>query len=102
MCLLLVFARTYPRRTLVVLLCLFLAALAEGISLSSLLPLMGLAAQISGAPQGVGAQRPSQFEHLLRHAFAAVGLQPSVELLLFVIASGMLLKALLILLAQQQ
>lgn len=100
--LLFVFARTYPRRILIVLSCLFLAALAEGVGLSSLLPLLGLAAQISGDPQGVGAQRHSQFDHFLRHALALVGLQPTVELLLFVIASGMLLKALLILLAQQQ
>ena len=100
--LLLIFAHAYPCRTVIVLSCLFLAALAEGIGLSSLLPLLGLAAQVSSTPQSVGAQRSSQFEHVLRDAFAVLGWQPSVELLLFVIASGMLLKAALILLAQQQ
>ena len=41
--LLLVFARTYPRRTAVTMLCLLLAGLAEGLGVSSVLPLIRLA-----------------------------------------------------------
>ncbi|MGE0681497.1 MAG: hypothetical protein AB7P69_11460 [Candidatus Binatia bacterium] len=100
--LLLLFARTYPHRTCIVLLCLFLAALAEGIGLSSLLPLLGLATHLSAVSQSAEPHHQSQPEHLLREALAFVGLQPAIELLLLVIASGMVLKALLILLAQKQ
>ena len=41
--LLLVFARGYPRRTLAVVACMLLAALAEGVGLSTLLPVLGIA-----------------------------------------------------------
>ena len=43
--LLVVFARTYPRRTAAMLACLVAAGLAEGIGLSSLIPLIGMAAE---------------------------------------------------------
>ena len=47
--LLIVLARRYPSRTLVMLLCLTLAALAEGIGLSSTLPLLGMVTRMDQA-----------------------------------------------------
>jgi ATP-binding cassette subfamily C protein len=100
--LLLVFARAYPRRTLVVLLCLLLAAIAEGIGLSSLLPLLGLATKINTASPGPPESGHSSLARVADTLLAAFGLRPTIELLLLVITSGMMLKAALLLLAQRQ
>jgi len=102
--LLLYFARTYPRRTCLMLGCLLLSAVAEGIGLSSLLPLLGLAAK---TPTGASAvaqdvQGGSHVESAVSQVLATVGLQPSIGFLLLVIVGGMFLKAALMLLAQKQ
>lgn len=101
--LLVYFARTYPRRTCLVLGCLLLSAIAEGIGLSSLLPVLGLAANPStdSSVLGQGGASDSQLEQVLTQAFSILGFQPSIGFLLLVIVSGMFLKAALILLAQK-
>jgi ATP-binding cassette, subfamily C, bacterial len=102
--LLLVFARAYPRQSLVMLACLLLATVAEGIGLSSLLPLLGLAAQAGtgistnpDSPVGKGG-----LAHVASDLLLSVGLQPSIGLLLVLIVGGMTLKAGFVLLAQKQ
>lgn len=102
--LLLFFARAYPQRTATMLGCLLLAALAEGIGLSSLLPLLGLAAKVSlgGEAQGGGSHADSGLERMVGHALSAVGIRPSIGLLLGLIVFGMTLKAMLLLMAQKQ
>lgn len=104
MSLLLVFARAYPRRTLITLACLLLATVAEGIGLSSLIPLLSLAAQAttdvsstSDSPTGKGG-----LAQVVGSALIWVGLQPSIGLLLIIIVGGMALKAGFVLLAQKQ
>jgi len=104
MSLLLVFARAYPWQSLIMLACLFLATVAEGIGLSSLLPLLSLAAQAS---TGVSADPDSPvgkggLAHLAGDLLLSVGLQPSIGLLLVLIVGGMALKAGFVLLAQKQ
>jgi ATP-binding cassette subfamily C protein len=104
MSLLLVFARAYPRQSLVMLVCLLLATVAEGIGLSSLLPLLSLAAQ---AGTGVSADPDSPvgkggLAHVASDLLLSVGLQPSIGLLLVLIVGGMTLKAGFVLLAQKQ
>ncbi|HXC51917.1 MAG TPA: ABC transporter ATP-binding protein [Candidatus Limnocylindrales bacterium] len=76
------------------LVCLSLAAVAEGIGVSSMFPLLGV---VSGS--GSGGSRP---EIALRHALANVGLEPTIEVLLGVIVAGTLTKAALTLVAQRQ
>ncbi len=102
--LLLYFSRAYPRRTLVMLVCLLLSALAEGLGLSSLLPLLSLAAKASGEAHllGGGQSASSSFEQTIAMTLAWFGLTPSVGLLLILIVCGMTLKAVLLLLAQKQ
>ncbi len=104
MSLLLVFARAYPRQSLVMLACLLLATVAEGIGLSSLLPLLGLVAQAGtgistdpDSPVGKGG-----LAHVAGDLLLSVGLQPSIGLLLVLIVGGMTLKAGFVLLAQKQ
>ena len=100
--LLLVFARTYPWRSLVMLGCLLLAAIAEGIGLSTLLPLLSLATEASAELHPVAGHKQSQLEQVIRTAFASVGLEPTIGMLLVLMVVSMVGKALLVLLAQKQ
>lgn len=104
--LLLVFARAYPWQSFVMLGCLLLATVAEGIGLSSLLPLFSLAAKVGmGAqaePGGTGGQGNTGLEQAAGDVLATFGLQPSIGLLLTIIVAGMTLKAGFVLLAQKQ
>jgi ATP-binding cassette subfamily C protein len=99
--LLIVFARTYPWRSLVMLGCLLLAAVAEGIGLSTLLPLLSLATEVdAGLPTPSGKQ--SQLEQMVRSILTSADLQPTIGILLALIVVSMALKAALVLLAQKQ
>jgi ATP-binding cassette, subfamily C, bacterial len=95
-----IFVRAYPWRSVTVLGCLLLAALAEGAGVSSLLPLFGLAAQTSTHLQGTLGD--SRLERMIGDVLATFGLQPSIGLLCLMIAGGMILKSAFILLAQKQ
>ncbi len=84
--------------------CLLLATVAEGIGLSSLLPLLSLAAQ-AGAGASTGPDSPvgqGGLAHVAGDLLLSVGLQPSIGLLLVLIVGGMTLKAGFVLLAQKQ
>jgi len=102
--LLLFFARSYPRRTLIMLVCLLLAAVAEGIGLSSLLPLLSLTARVSvgAGAQSNTTQGDSRLEQVVSSLLGSLGLQPSIGLLLLIIVCGMTMKAALLLLAHRQ
>jgi len=99
--LLLVFFRLYPRRTTIAMLWLVLAGLAEGVGVSTLLPFIRMA-----APGEAGAaadhSSPSSLEQRVQAAFAAVGVQPTAHLLFAIVVGGVLLKAVLVLLANRQ
>ena len=92
--LLLVIVRRYPRRTLLTLICLVLAGLAEGIGISSLLPVIRVAAR-----DGAGN---TALERGLENALAMVGLVPTPHTLLVLVLAGIALKAILLLLANRQ
>jgi ATP-binding cassette subfamily C protein len=82
------------------LLCLLLGSLAEGVSVSSGVPLIALAAAPAGpnasaaTDSGVAASVSSALQH--------VGLAPTPGVLLSVLAGGIILRALLLLLASTQ
>src|SRR5262245_33210424 len=92
--LLIVFARRYPARTLIMLACLTLAALAEGVGLSSMMPLLNMITGSKGDDSGL--------QHAVRDALALVGLEPTLGILLVLICIGITVKAGLMLLAQRQ
>lgn len=96
--LLLLIVRTYPQRTASTLICLVLAGLAEGIGISSLLPVIRIAASDSGA----GVPGSTSLERGLASVLGAVGLSPTTHTLLTLVLAGVLLKALLLLLANRQ
>ena len=91
--LLLFFARRYPARTAIMLVCLSLAALAEGVGLSSLLPMLSML-----DPGG----EQSGLETTIRETLARLGLEPTLEVLLALIVAGSTVKAALTLIAQRQ
>jgi len=76
------------------LVCLSLAAMAEGVGLSSMLPLLGMVTDSGGEPTGL--------ELTLRRLLSTVGLTPTVEVLLGIIMTGSVVKAALVLIAQKQ
>jgi ATP-binding cassette subfamily C protein len=107
--LLIVFARAYPIQSVIMLVCLTLAAVAEGIGFSSLLPLLSMVGEVSetaktasGAVPATTTADPSPLESFVLGGLAAIGVTPTVGLLLSLIVGGVTVKAGLVLLAQRQ
>lgn len=98
--LVLIFARAYPARGALMLVCLVLAGLAEGVGMSSILPLINLAAAGSsaGPPGSVGSDLAQAITAALRSA----GAEPTPAVLLALVTGGILFKALLVLVATKQ
>jgi ATP-binding cassette subfamily C protein len=96
--LLLLIVRTYPQRTLLTLVCLVLAGLAEGIGISSALPLVRVAAR----DQAGGLTSSTALERGLATVLGFVGLSPTSATLFTLVLAGVALKALLKLLANRQ
>lgn len=90
-----VFAADYPRRTAIMIGCLLLAGVAQGISVSSLLPLLTLVA-------GDGAADSSPIGRAVVGALQWLDLAPTAGVLLALIVGGTALKAVLVLLANRQ
>ena len=98
------FARAYPLQNAIMLTALLVAGLVEGISLTALLPLLNQVLVGSGAPGGevAAAGSDSGVGNFLLDSIAAVGLTPSVEMLLVVIFVGSIIRAGLVLLAKKR
>ena len=92
-------ARAYPWQTLVMVVSLLLAGLAEGVSLTALLPLLDLGmdqqsnGELTASNNGVGA--------FVTSALQTFGIVPSIGSLLIVIVLGMVLKSGLLLIANK-
>lgn len=98
--LLFVFARAYPSHSAIVLGCLLVSAIFEGIGFSSLLPLLSIAVKDQTAAQP--RQPPSWLEQNVSNGLAVFGLQPHIGTLCLIIVGGLTLKAVFVLLAQRQ
>lgn len=93
--LLLAFYRLHPQRTLIMLVCLLFAGAAEGIGLSTILPLLSVALGKEGQDDGGFAQK-------IIDIMTSLGLPTTVGMILTVIVVGMTLKSALVLLANRQ
>ncbi len=100
--LVLVFARAYPSRTAVMLLCLLLGGLAEGVSVSSAVPLIAMAAAPASSRGPAAADTGGGMAASVSSALQHVGLAPTTGVLLGVLAGGIVLRAALLLLASTQ
>lgn len=98
--LLLTFARAYPRASLFLVVALVLAGVAEGIGLTTLLPLLSTVVDVGTG--GSGELDPTGSGRVVVEALGAVGLDPSVGVLLTVIVLGITLKSALLFLANRQ
>jgi ATP-binding cassette, subfamily C, bacterial len=87
--------QAYPKESAVVTLTLFLAGLAEGIGIATLLPLLGLVA-------GGEARNNTELGRIIADTLQEVGIQPTVGMLIVLILVLMTAKTGLILLAARQ
>jgi len=92
------FARAYPRQSLISLICLVFAGLAEGLGISGLLPLIQMASRTADTPPAT----PSSLEGIVLGMFTAVGIEPTTMTLLSLILVALLLRATLTLIAGRQ
>ena len=93
------FFKRYPGQSIATLLALLFAGIAEGFGMAMLLPLLGLVVNNSGGAVVAAAQSKSSLEQLVAGFFDAVGMTPTIGLLLIVFVASILLKAILVLLA---
>ena len=85
--------KTYPTRSAIMLLALLVAGVAEGFSLTAMLPLLSVAA---GDPveEGIGT--------VVLDALDSVNIEPTIGAMLLLIVSGIVVKSALVLLANSQ
>jgi len=100
--LLITLARKYPGQSALMLFALLLAALAEGIGLTTLLPLVSIALNSqTGAQEGTSVVG-SGIERVVAETLGAIGLTPTIGVLLIVITLAIALKSVLLLLARKR
>ena len=85
--------RNYPRRSVFMLTALLVAGLAEGFSLTALLPLLEIA---GGDPVAVDS------DSVALRAFAALNIEPTIGAILLAVVAGVVVKSLLLLVANRQ
>lgn len=95
------FARDYPRQTLMTLLALILAGVVEGLGLTALLPLLQKAIDLPVSP-AADPTSSSDIGDSINSALTFFGIPSTVGSLLTVIMIGVLLRSLLILLADRK
>ena len=98
--------RAYPKHTIVMVIALLLAGILEGIGLSMLLPILGIAVGAqseAGSVSAVGtAETGSALERMISEALTAVGISPTIGVLLIIMIAAITLKSLMMLLAKKQ
>lgn len=100
--LVLLFARAYPERTALMLICLLLAGAAEGLGVSTALPLIGMAASPGGVTQPASGAGAAGIGAYVSSAVRSAGAEPTPGVLLVLLSIGIALRAGLVLLADKQ
>lgn len=91
---LITYIMVFPRRSAFVLLALLVAGVAEGLSLTALLPLLSIAVGESSDDSGIGK--------FMAEALQKIGIEPTLDMILIIIVGGMLTKGVILLLANRQ
>ncbi|MBA3755722.1 MAG: ABC transporter ATP-binding protein, partial [Nitrosomonas sp.] len=86
----------FPRRSAFVLVALLIAGIAEGLSLTALLPLLSIAMGDSSESSNSGIGK--FMEKMLQN----MGIEPTLDTILFIIVGGMFFKGLVLLVANRQ
>jgi ATP-binding cassette subfamily C protein len=95
--------KAYPWRTAIALAAILLAGIADGLSITALLPLLNIATKGSTTAADVapdGADAGGQLEQFVVDALASVGLEATLGVLLTVIVVAVIIKSLLLLAAE--
>lgn len=90
------FIRDYPGQCLVVWVSLAVASVAEGLSLSTLLPMLTIA---TGSKSGMVSQRTSDY---ISTALHSLSIRPTIATMMVIVVLGLLFKAALTLVAYRQ
>ncbi len=96
------FFRIYPQQSVIALLALLLAGLAEGFGLSMLLPLLGVTISNLDGTAVQSGKTPSTLEQMLDGFFQFTGITPTPAVLLALFAAGILVTAMLALIANKK
>ena len=98
--------RAYPKRTIAMVIALLLAGILEGVGLSMLLPLLGIAVETqsdSGAVStGATDATAPALERLVSNGLSALGISPTIGVLLIIFIAAITLKSVMMLLAKKQ
>ncbi len=86
----------FPRRSAFVLVALLIAGVAEGLSLTALLPLLSIAVGESGGSSNSGIGK------FMEKTLRDIGIEPALDTILIIIVAGMFFKGLVLLLANRQ
>ena len=100
--LIILFARKYPWQSATMLFALLLAGIAEGFGISALLPLISTVAGGHAGAGKAGSPSGSGLERMVTDTLTALGVSPSIGVLLVLIVLAIVLKSLLVLLAQKR
>src|SRR3990172_1931437 len=100
--LIITFIRRYPAQSAVTLLAMLFAGIADGFGISMLLPLLGIAMDLPGASGGTSPHSKSALERAITGFLESLGVTPTINLLLLVFAFSVMLKAVLVLLANKR
>ena len=95
--------KAYPWRTAIALAAILLAGIADGMSITALLPLLNIATKGSTTAADVapdGADAGGQLEQFVVDALASIGLEATLGVLLTVIVVAVIIKSLLLLAAE--
>jgi ATP-binding cassette subfamily C protein len=93
------FVRRYPKESILMLMAMLFAGLAEGLGLSALLPLFSVAI---GKPTDGSLGGSPAAERIVREGLDTLGLPPTLEVLMLVIFLAIILKSGLLLLAKKR
>ncbi|SEN24017.1 ABC transporter ATP-binding protein [Nitrosomonas marina] len=91
---LITYIMVFPRRSAFVLFALLIAGVAEGLSLTALLPLLSIAVGESSGESGIGK--------FMVDILQKIGIEPTLDMILIIIVAGMFTKGLILLLANRQ
>lgn len=100
--LIITFFKRYPAQSIITLLAMLFAGIAEGFGMAMLLPLLGIVVNSSGGAGIAAMQSKSSLQQLVAGFFDAVGMTPTIGLLLLVFVASILLKAVLVMLANKR
>ena len=93
---LLTYIMVFPRRSIIVLIALLIAGVAEGLSLTALLPLLSIAVGESGDSKDSGIGK------FMEKGLQDIGIDPTLDTILIIIVGGMFFKGIVLLLANRQ